>query len=54
MNDLENSIMRVIETYRAAVLEKDVDAFMRLYDQEVRVFDRGAYGHTKALQRGGR
>lgn len=39
MNDLENSILQVIEAYRAAVFEKDVDALMRLYDQEVRVFD---------------
>ncbi|MES2072585.1 MAG: nuclear transport factor 2 family protein [Pseudomonadota bacterium] len=39
MNNLENSIMPVLEAYKAAVFNKDVDAFMRLYDQEVRVFD---------------
>ncbi len=39
MNDLENTIMHVLEAYQAAVFNKDVDAFMRLYDQQVRVFD---------------
>ncbi|HTD05197.1 YybH family protein [Undibacterium sp.] len=39
MSDLENSITHVIEAYQAAVFNKDADAFMRLYDQEVRVFD---------------
>lgn len=39
MNDLEDSIMQVLEVYKAAVLEQDVDAFMHLYVQEVRVFD---------------
>ncbi|MDB5978248.1 MAG: uncharacterized protein JWR07_5008 [Nevskia sp.] len=39
MDDSENSVLQVLEAYKAAVLEKDVDAFMRLYDQKVRVFD---------------
>lgn len=39
MNDLEQSITRVIESYASAVYERDVDAFMRLYDPKVRVFD---------------
>ncbi len=39
MNDLENPIVHVLEAYKAAVFSKDVDAFMRLYDQQVRVFD---------------
>ncbi|WP_029921203.1 YybH family protein [Nevskia soli] len=39
MNSPEDSVLQVIEAYKAAVLEKDVDAFMRLYDQKVRVFD---------------
>lgn len=39
MNSPEDSVLRVLEAYKAAVLEKDVDAFMRLYDQKVRVFD---------------
>jgi ketosteroid isomerase-like protein len=39
MSDLEKSIARVLESYKAAVYAKDVDAFMRLYDPGVRVFD---------------
>jgi len=39
VSDLESQIKRVIEGYKAAVLAKDVDAFVGLYGQEVRVFD---------------
>lgn len=39
MNDPESSIARVLEAYKSAVFAKDVDAFMRLYDPGVRVFD---------------
>jgi len=39
MSDIEKSIARVLESYKAAVYAKDVDAFMRLYDPGVRVFD---------------
>ena len=39
MNDTEKSINRVLETYKSAVFSKDVEAFMRLYDPSVRVFD---------------
>lgn len=39
MNDSEKSITRVLESYESAVFAKDVDAFMRLYDPSVRVFD---------------
>ena len=39
MNDFDNAIIQVFMAYKAAVFEKDVDAFMRLYDPEVRVFD---------------
>ena len=39
MNSPEDSVLQVLEAYKAAVLGKDVDAFMRLYDQKVRVFD---------------
>jgi ketosteroid isomerase-like protein len=39
MPDLDKSTVRVLETYKAAVLAKDVEAFMRLYDPNVRVFD---------------
>jgi ketosteroid isomerase-like protein len=36
---MEKSIARVLESYAAAVFARDVDAFMRLYDTGVRVFD---------------
>ena len=39
MTDIDKSIARVLESYQAAVYAKDVDAFMRLYDPGVRVFD---------------
>ena len=39
MKDLETAITRVLESYAAAVMAKDVQAFMRLYDPAVRVFD---------------
>ena len=39
MTDIDKSIERVLESYQAAVYAKDVDAFMRLYDPGVRVFD---------------
>jgi ketosteroid isomerase-like protein len=39
VNDTEKSITRVLESYESAVISKDVEAFMRLYDPGVRVFD---------------
>lgn len=39
MSDIEKSIARVLESYKAAVYAKDAGAFMRLYDPGVRVFD---------------
>ena len=39
MPELDKSTLRVLETYKAAVFAKDVEAFMRLYDPKVRIFD---------------
>jgi len=39
VSDTEKSIARVLQSYTAAVLAADVEAFMRLYDPRVRVFD---------------
>ena len=39
MSDAEKESARIMGTYAAAVLVKDVDAFMRLYHPTVRVFD---------------
>ena len=39
MSDTEKEVRRVIGSYEAAVFSRDVEAFMRLYHQTVRVFD---------------
>lgn len=39
MSDTEKQVLRSIETYKAAVLAKNVDTFMHLYDPDARVFD---------------
>ena len=39
MIDLEPATQQVLGTYKSAVHARDVDAFMRLYDPKVRVFD---------------
>jgi ketosteroid isomerase-like protein len=39
VNDTDKAVARILETYAAAVFAKDVQAFMRLYDPDVRVFD---------------
>ena len=39
MNELEQQITPLFEAYKAAVHAKDVDAFVALYDENVRVFD---------------
>jgi len=39
LSDTDKALARIIETYRSAILAKDVEALMRLYDQKVRVFD---------------
>jgi len=36
---LETSTEQILEAYKSAVWARDVDAFMRLYDPKVRVFD---------------
>ena len=39
MSDVEKQIYRIIGSYEASVLARDVEAFMRLYHPTVRVFD---------------
>ncbi len=39
MSDVEKEVHRVVESYKAAVLAADAEAFMRLYHPAVRVFD---------------
>jgi ketosteroid isomerase-like protein len=39
MSEIEKPLSQIIESYKSAVLAKDVNAFIRLYDLNVRVFD---------------
>jgi ketosteroid isomerase-like protein len=39
VSDTEKQVPRVLESYKSAILAKDVEAFVRLYDPNVRVFD---------------
>lgn len=39
MSDIDPAVARIIEQYQAAVHAKDAEAFIRLYDPRVRVFD---------------
>lgn len=39
MKENPESILQVLEAYKTAVLEKNVQAFMQLYDKDARVFD---------------
>jgi uncharacterized protein (TIGR02246 family) len=39
MNEIQKPIMQVLDAYVAAVFAKDVDAFIALYDRDVRIFD---------------
>ncbi|WP_374674159.1 nuclear transport factor 2 family protein [Ideonella sp.] len=39
MSDPEKQVLQALDTYKSAVLAKNVDTLMHLYDREVRVFD---------------
>ena len=39
VSDTEKQVLRALDTYKSAVLAKNADTFMHLYDSEVRVFD---------------
>ena len=39
MPDLEDTVSRILASYTAAIYKKDVNAFIRLYDPKVRIFD---------------
>ncbi|NML31715.1 YybH family protein [Paraburkholderia antibiotica] len=46
MNTLDNPVLQVLKDYQAAVFAKDVNAFVALYDREVRIFDMwGAWSY---------
>ncbi|GAA0746513.1 nuclear transport factor 2 family protein [Ideonella azotifigens] len=39
MSDPEKQVLQKLDTYKSAVLAKNAETFMQLYDAEVRVFD---------------
>jgi ketosteroid isomerase-like protein len=39
MSEIDKSVQRILDTYQSAVLAKNVETFMHLYDPKVRVFD---------------
>ncbi|KQW38817.1 nuclear transport factor 2 family protein [Rhizobacter sp. Root404] len=39
MSDTDKQVQRALDTYQSAVLAKNVETFMHLYDPDVRVFD---------------
>jgi ketosteroid isomerase-like protein len=39
VKDTEKQVLRALDIYKSAVLAKNLEAFMQLYDPEVRVFD---------------
>lgn len=47
MNEPEKPVIQVLDAYKAAVAAKDVDAFVALYDQDVRVFDLWLENHSR-------
>jgi len=54
VSDLDKDIARILGIYESAVFKKDVDALMRIYDPDVRVFDAWgvwAYEGAGAWQR---
>jgi len=39
VSDIEKQVLRAVETYQSAVIAKNAETLMHLYDPEVRVFD---------------
>jgi uncharacterized protein (TIGR02246 family) len=52
VDDAQSPILQVLEAYERAVYERDVDAFMRLYEQDARVFDTwGVWSYERSAVR---
>ena len=51
MADLEKAVSHILEAYKKAVHDKDVQALIRLYDPKARVFDTwGVWSYEGAAQ----
>ncbi|MCI4431154.1 MAG: nuclear transport factor 2 family protein [Burkholderiales bacterium] len=49
MSDVEKQVLKALETYKSAVLARNAETFMHLYDPGVRVFDcRGIWSYEGA------
>lgn len=49
MNDTEKQVLKALDTYRSAVLAKNAQTLLHLYDADVRVFDAwGLWSHEGA------
>ena len=49
MSNISDAVSRITSTYQAAVLAKNADALMKLYDPKVQVFDAwGVWSHDGA------
>lgn len=47
MDTPDKPVLQVLDDYKAAVFAKDVDSFIALYDEDVRVFDMwGAWSYN--------
>jgi uncharacterized protein (TIGR02246 family) len=52
VDDAQSPILQVLQAYEQAVYERDVDAFMRLYEQDARVFDTwGVWSYERSAVR---
>ena len=50
MSDTEKQVLRALDTYKSAVLAKNAETLMHLYDPEVRVFDAwGTWSYEGAV-----
>jgi ketosteroid isomerase-like protein len=52
VDDVQSPVLQVLEAYKRAVYERDVDAFMRLYEPDARVFDTwGVWSYERSSAR---
>lgn len=50
MNDISEPVSHMLDTYKSAVFTKDVEVFMRLYHDDVLVFDTwGVWSYSGAV-----
>ena len=53
VTDFEKSVMQVIRAYSSAVYERDIEAFISLYDPNVRIYDAWDIWEYRAPRNGG-